>query len=268
MDSHGSVNLGRLNNSPSLFIRSMPDKTRRIGIPGRSIDLADIVGGGNGFGTGTIDKGIDPRYGSIRFWSASLARTISAKTPYAPVLYHPYIDGVLVPNDSTGQNIISSTGLEFKECPKTTGMFFIGIFNGTKLISDQIPPHQGTLFDTEFGTVQNPAINMHANSGITFDLDAIRNSMPGEDLVRFTSMCGISTTVGDREVKADFWVLVDGNLKYHNENTTGISNPGHINVKIGKEERFLTLAATDNGENNGFVWSFFAEPTIELTPNK
>ena len=82
-----------------------------------NLSLADIVGGGNGLGTGKIDMGIDPISGKL---SKDLRETRKSANDYHPVPSNPYIDGVFVPNGKT-QQIVSSQGHLFRECPATSG---------------------------------------------------------------------------------------------------------------------------------------------------
>ncbi|MHC4356237.1 MAG: FecR domain-containing protein [Planctomycetota bacterium] len=52
-DASGSVRVEALMQRPKRFLQQMPD-AYQIGIPGKRLNLADVVGGGNGFGTGRI----------------------------------------------------------------------------------------------------------------------------------------------------------------------------------------------------------------------
>ena len=57
---------------------------------------------------------------------------------------------------------------------------------------------------------------LHANKGITFDLEAIRRANPGCRLLRFRAIAGNTETVSAKgeSVCADFWVLVDGQSRF------------------------------------------------------
>ena len=77
------------------------------------INLADIVGGGNGFGTGTIDMGIEPMTGKPSREFTGLQESTNG---YHPVPSSYYIDGIFVPNGQTRQ-VVSSQGHLFQECP-------------------------------------------------------------------------------------------------------------------------------------------------------
>lgn len=60
-----------------------------------------------------------------------------------------------------------------------------------------------------YGTVDRPEIALHCNPGITHDLMAIRKSLPGLEIFRFRSVCGIWQEPawfrsGVPKIKADF----------------------------------------------------------------
>jgi len=52
VDQAGRIGLKSLDDRPNLFVRHMPKAGSCFSIPGKRLDLADVVGGGNGFGTG------------------------------------------------------------------------------------------------------------------------------------------------------------------------------------------------------------------------
>jgi len=261
----GEIHLVNVSDHPGLFVRELPDRNRRTGIPGRILDIADIVGGGNGFGTGKIDQGIDPSTGFL-IPVPSLGRYGQTTGQYIKLQAFPCIDGVFVPDRSEEPVVISSTGLVFDQCPDTTGLYWLGIHNGAKMKTGSGETFLGQLGCIVYGTTVHPAINMHANAGITFDLDGIRSAMPAVQLVRFNSLCGVSQTTRLSEAKADFWILVDGVVRAHFDELTRDSQPAALNIDLQDEDRFLTLITVDDGINNGWVWSLFAEPIIELKP--
>ena len=117
---------------------------------------------------------------------------------------------------------------------------------------------------------------MHANSGITYDLQAIRQLFPDVKVARFQSTIGIEQgAVRPQASNADFWVVVDGKVRY--EKTQVKFNEFYsVDLELSEYDRFLTLVITD-GEDpesrviNGFVsdaidsdWGMFAEPVLVL----
>jgi hypothetical protein len=134
---------------------------------GEVLNLADIVGGGNGFGTGAIDMAIDPISGKP---SSERSETREPANDYHPVPSSSYIDGVFVPNGQTPQ-VVSSQGHLFVECPVTNGSYTQNIRAFTNfdfLVLENVSDNQA----------QSPFLYLHANMGITFDLEAFRRSCP------------------------------------------------------------------------------------------
>lgn len=239
-------------------------QVRATTLPGLRLDLADLVGGGNGFGTGRIDHGLDPGTGR------KIDKPLSERHPDQQRRYHllvenPYVDGVLVPNGRKGINIISSTGLAFADCPNTDGTYYDGIFNGAKMSQSQSRIfHLGQLQGQAYGTSLHPALNMHTNAGITFDLDAIRASNPGARIRRFEALCGISeTNPGRRTGHTEFWVLEDGVVRFRFPLAAEESATRPVSVRISESAHFLTLVTTTTGDA-AYAWAFFAQPTLEL----
>jgi hypothetical protein len=67
---------------PNEILREMPHAPA-FGIPGKRLNLADVIGGGNGFGTGHPDSGINPLTGQqtkIHWGEPSLGSKYNAVT--------------------------------------------------------------------------------------------------------------------------------------------------------------------------------------------
>ncbi len=240
---------------------------------GEKFNLADVIGGGNGFGTGRYDVcGINPQNGStdqVRLIHS--ARTAEQST-YSTVSGLAYVDGVFIPSSVLGEVPVSSGGHTFIECPPTSGECNSNILNQPALypIPGELPTDW--LGGRQYGTNERPALFMHANAGITFDLDAIRQSNPHVSIVRFSSTCGIAdiTVPGhklEKPARADFWVLVDGEKRaeFHAVLTTANDqNVGQVDVAIGPDDRFLTLIVTEANDKNIRDWTLFGSPYLTL----
>jgi hypothetical protein len=221
------------------------------------IDLADIVGGGNGLGTGTDQTGINPISGRL---SGLIAGTQRSTNDYHPVPSNPYIDGVFIPNGRTKQ-IISSQGNVFDECPVTNG----SCFNNIGYAMRSIGPNRDRLLRS---------ILLHANTGITFDLEAIRRLMPETGTIHFRSQIAIERSpFRPKASNADFWVLVDGKLKFKKTQVKHGSFYS-VEVELSQSARFLTLIVTDGEDPETRIvdgktvnaidsdWGMFAEPVL------
>jgi hypothetical protein len=275
VDQAGHIGLKSLDDRPNLFVRHMPKAGSRFSIPGKRLDLADVVGGGNGFGTGVLGRALDPTkdYTSFTFRGTILRRPLNnsgyrAGSGFIGIEKLPFIDGIFVPNGSDQSTTITSTGLLFQDCPNTHGTYYDGIVCGA--VFDDQYVHAGRLAGHRYETPEQPSIGACANVGITFDLDSIRASMSNILISRFRAHCGISETLADiqeekdyAQVKVTFWVLVDGRIDYSRELGTDPFESDQINIPLNPSDRFLTLITTTHQENL-YCWSMFAEPALEL----
>lgn len=237
----------------------------------KTVNLADIVGGGNGFDTGVPEQGIDPGTGRyVTLGSHFFNDHPRASNTYKTFEAHPFIDGVFVPNSVDGVQIISGTGLTFPDCPKTNGNYFARIINGTVQTFGGGGPGL-VLNGIPYGTPNNPSIFMHTNQGITFDIAAIRKALHGTRIVRFESLCGISQTAATNYGLADMYVLVDGQVRFRQQ-AIQKGQSCMITIELREEDRFLTLVtATSEGKQvpesynaEHGDWCLFAEPVLIL----
>lgn len=267
-DEAGRTDRGAVKDRPNLFVRDMP-AGGGVGIPGKRLSLADMVGGGNGLGTGTLGIGIDPSSGAI----APTRQVIKKKGHgLAAVSQWPFVDGVFVPDGNDGPVFVSSTGIVFEDCPKTNGTCFEAILNGAMFRAGSLELHTGELAGHTYGSRDDPSISMHPNAGVTFDLDKIRSSMPDVEIERFGALCGVSQTAvhyaqrdsDPNRIRVDFWVLVDGRVRFTGTLKAVPSQSRPIDIPLGPRDRFLTLATTNPGEYQ-YCWGMFAEPMLELT---
>lgn len=111
-DPQGRVRQEILADRPHLFVRRIPD-ANSFGIPGKQIDLADVTGGGSGFGTA-------PSLSMIRFpiHKGELALPQVSRSPL-PLDQQPAIDKVFTLDQGVDHPLITSTGISFKQRRKT-----------------------------------------------------------------------------------------------------------------------------------------------------
>jgi hypothetical protein len=109
-DAGGSIRTEALTERPKRFLQQMPD-AHQIGIPGRRLNLADVVGGGNGFGTGRIGGSAlrDPNRGTKVGWPINCVKLRAGQTIT--------IDGVVTPGEYDGAqplviNTYTATGID------------------------------------------------------------------------------------------------------------------------------------------------------------
>lgn len=268
VDEAGVLSAQTMAAQPSSYVRSLPNKAT-FGQPGKRIDLADIVGGGNGFGTGRECLGIIPSSGKL-VPDLLMANRKPINDRYSPVRDLPCIDGVFVPVGGPVPQVVSSQGHAFGGFPPTDSTYWIEITNRpiASLYGNsggEAPDvHLVRLSGIQFGTLLHPAIMVHSNTGITFDLDEIRSTIPGTKIRRLTSLCGLSETLLREDAKATLWVLVDGQKQQEINVAYSALNHTYISIDISDSDRFLTLMATDGGNGNGGDWTFFGDPALEL----
>ena len=266
---------GKITETPYLAnqtIREMP-KYSGFAVPGRRLSLADVVGGGNGFGTGDWGSALDVLTGKrIEEFYYPGGNGVRWQEPplddyaYAPVPDHDYIDGVFVPVSATGAITVTSAGhtTELSFQPVNT-RFGTGIGNWSK------PPKgkravNPVLNGRLYGIPGQPAIMMKRNKGITFDLAAIRMALPGVKIEAFTALCGISEsdrTPGNKAT-ASFLVLVDGAARFVGSDLTPASGGAAVRVDLSDRDQFLTLITAFSAVGNPRNHSVFAVPALEL----
>jgi hypothetical protein len=259
------------------FVRSIHSGSRMVWRGQMVLNLADIVGGGNGFEGGCLNCGLDAATGKKQTRLSS-CYPFEGPAGFRKVPDHPFIDGVFIPASDGTKIPIASEETITASFPNAAPRLWGYIFNGAF--------HQGTPYDRSplklggliYGTPDNPAITIHSNQGITFDLAEIRKALPGLSIAAFRAAAGISQTVtealenkpsaepfGADRSKADFWVLLDGQTVYHRQ-LSSREEPQELNIPIPDSFRFLTLAVTESDDGISYDWALFARPELLLQP--
>ena len=224
-------------------------------LTGAAFDLADIVGGGNGRGTGKVGRGIDPRTGQPQekklgyLEDAAVNRFVRGASPF--------IDGVVVPNggaDGRTPVPISSTGLVATDVPMTSAQAWDAIRHGP--VNSQASTKLGGI---DYAAAGHTLLALHANAAITFDLAAPRQEgLDGALRFQATVGYGGSGAAG----RADFHIYVDGVRREHRlglgHGDAGVS----VDVPLPAEARFLTLMSTDGGNGIGNDQIFFGDAKL------
>ena len=80
-DASGSIRTEALTQRPKRFLQEMPD-AHQVGIPGKRLNLADVIGGGNGFGTGLIGGSVlrDLNLGTKVGWPINCVKLRAGQT--------------------------------------------------------------------------------------------------------------------------------------------------------------------------------------------
>lgn len=274
-----SIQVGRTANRSRLFFRKMPDDDQ-LGIPGKRLNLADVVGGGNGYGTGNLCGTGGTAIGTINQFTGMPddpfrpldyrggrwydRHHVSVDPRFVAVPMLPYVDGVFVPDGDQTACVVSSLGHVFRECPDTEGVTKWNVVNGWRY---RTAPTYGGINTPELARAQG--ISLHANIGITFDLDGIRQGLGEVKIRRFSARAGLPLSQEKDAAEADIWVLIDGQVRFVEKDIRS-SQMVDIAFDIAAEARFLTLVATDSQTGppaehpSNYDRCFFAEPVLEL----
>ncbi len=257
---------------PQAFVRRIDSNSHFAWRGQNTLDLADVVAGGDGFGTGRSGYEIEPLSGAFRAIQGQ-AYDRQGDYRYHPVEALPFVDGVFIPDGGVGPVRVASAGHEFAQCPDTCNIFFSELLGCSMKLKGPVEGRLRGLVlnDIEYADGNRSGIFMHANLGVTFDLQRIRQAL-GSDLTiqRFESVAGISEATNVPEVgDMDLWILIDGQVVYAHQNIkVGQAQP--VSIPIEVESRFLTLATTDSQSDNGdFVdtfadWGTFGQPRLIL----
>lgn len=257
-------------NRPRLFTRTLSQR-KGFGIPGKQLSLVDIVGGGNGLGTGQNNVFVDPIEGYVE------ALYCNGKgNQYHALAANPFIDGLFIPDGDT-QQIVSSQGHVFSDCPQTNGECHANLSVTPKpgIWAWTVNSRTGIVrFDGQiYGNSSNPYLMMHANLGITFDLNAIRALCPDIRITHFVAQTGIADFEEPASCNADFWVLVDSRVRASRRNVATKGILSDMSVELNPSDRFLTLITTDGGDIDRLGdyqrsyrcdWCVFAKPALLL----
>ncbi|WP_167546669.1 DUF1553 domain-containing protein [Stieleria maiorica] len=235
-------------------------------LEGDGIDLADIVGGGNGSMTGVFRQGIDPRTAKVQ--TRDFGKLGNVVTNRFSESEFEFVDGVFIPDGDGGRAEIpvSSTGVTIRGLPGTSGNAWDMIRNGP--VASQ---HSPALDGIDFTQDGRSLLGLHANAGITFDVAAIRrrlsgaNDTPGQAAsapLRFTARLGYFGAAGSHH--ADAWVFADGQKLAEFRNLGRDDGLQEIDLKLDRSVRFLTLVATDGGNGFSHDQIGFGDPRIRL----
>ena len=213
------------------------------------LNLADIVGGGDGTGTGVANAGINILNGGN---SAPLAGTVNATNNVFVASSNPFVDGVFVPDGG----LASSASIQVS----TTGIMVTGISDWSGVGTwDHI--RNGNNFGVSNSFLGSSVIGAHASKGITFDLSAMETFHSGSGQA---SSYNITAGTGNNSgASVDFYLFVDGTLK-NSIFLTGSSKSSNFSGTLNSSDRFLTLITSPRGIFGG-DHSLWVDPTVTLS---
>lgn len=221
-------------------------------LEGRGLSLADIVGGGNGLGTGTPGLGISVVTGKPVTKKQGFVSGVVANR-FVPV--GGFIDGVVVPG---GGNVpVTSSGLVASTIAKTTSGAWDAIRHGP--VNEQ---KSTTISGVDYASRGHSLLGLHANAAITFDIQLMREVLKTRDLV-FHSAIGYGGRPTDGSTKADVHILLDGKPVHVRLGIGPASEGPAATITIPPEVRYLTLMATEGADGGiGYDQVFFGNPRV------
>ena len=224
-------------------------------LAGGPVDLADIVGGGDGRGSGRRGLGIDVRTGQTadaapRGLLADLEVNTLRPGPT------PLVHAVFVP-DGPGPVPVSRTGLEVRDLPATSRAGWDAIRHGP------VASQHTTSFDgIDYAGPGHTLLGLHANAGITFDLAAIAAHTPLAN-ARFRAVVGYGGTTP--RAGAAYVVAIDGVTLARG--LIGAEDGGTpLDIALPEGAAFLSLIATDGGNGIGMDQISFGDARLEIAP--
>jgi hypothetical protein len=245
---------------PSRFVHGLRPR-------GFTLDLADLVAGGDGFGIAAAD-GLDPSTGTLATGPAIgfLSDPLNA---FHPAGRGSSVDGTFIPDGGVGDNVIDSSGHRFR-FPDTDGRAYDLIRRGGTFDTPShggLPEHPGIppiIGGVDYRSPGRTALGIHANAGLTIDLQNVTYRHPG---LRVDRLSAVLANIGRKggSGRADFWVLVDGQLIARYDALTPKSAPITLDLTLAPGQRYLTLVSTDGGNGNGLDWITLGDPRLHVS---
>ena len=219
------------------------------------INLVDIVSGGNGSGTGKPGGGIHPGTGQPTTGQTSFIE-IPQPDKLIPVKSNPLVDGVFVPKGTT--TTISTSGLTVTDLLATTGKTWDYLKDGSSSGSTA-----ATIDGIDFAAKPNQLLAMHANKGITFDLQAIRTQHDYQT-ARFTGLFGHGGAKDQSQL--DFAIYLDAKRVLVTTDFPAQGKGLSIDLALPRDARFLTLVVTEGKQGISHDQAIIGIP--QIVPDK
>lgn len=204
--------------------------------------LADVIGGGDGSGTGTVGTGIDPLTGNKQIDKRDFLSGVVVNQRSKPE--SRFLDAIFVPDGGeSGRVAISSTGMEAEQVPRTSGQVWDCVRYGP--VHAQ---HATSLAGVDYGPTPQRLLSMHANTGLTWNVASIAESLGGGPL-RLRGSVGYfgQTPKNGADVRID----VDAVRQFHRAGLGREDGLQAFDILIPVGTKYLTLYSTDGGNGIG-----------------
>jgi hypothetical protein len=157
------------------------------------------------------------------------------------------------------ETIHLSEEITLSNLPKTSGQSWDAIRNGP--LNAQVSTK---LDGVEYKEEGHSILGLHANAGITFDLNEIRKGT-GTGTFKLNAKLGFGASLGAADSRADFFVYLDGSVALEAKGLKK-SSTLPIDLSIPPTAQFLTLVATEGDDNIGSDLLFLGD--ARLYPEK
>jgi len=247
------------------------------------VSLLDLVSG-HETAQPRIAGSIDPATG---FWGRppwidpSTLGTQMGDTQFTQTDWNPMVDGVFIPRSNAREMQIDSDG-HMVYLPANSGSTWGPIWARRRSdvdLSREISPHSrhnhwgsGTLAAVRdrLQHSHDGLMGLHANVGITFDLDAVRDSRSSK--IEYLKAVVVNLNGSDQQTQpadlplADLRVFVDGRLRYSRLEFGQYDGDAQMIVPLAEDDRFLTIVTTDAGGDPDFDHVVLIDPVLQLQP--
>jgi len=249
----------------SVESRLVQSKAKLARLKDNPVSLADMVGGGDGYGTGKANIGITLGNGKwtqdkLGFLQDIEANRLTAIGDDKPNTEQPTrMKGVFLPNGKVDNAKVElAEGIEIVDLPITDGTSWDAIRNGP--LNAQVNTKLG---DIDYATADHSILGLHSNAAIVFDLDVIRKDtrfreMKLQGMVGFG--CDMKQSVAT-DSQGGFAVYLDGVRKLLRDNFKKTDSVA-LDVSIPLSTRFLTLLASDGGDGIGHDLMFIGDAKL------
>ena len=228
-------------------------------LTGEPLDLADMIGGGDGRGSGVRGRGIHPRTGNLVMDKIGFHPDITTNRlqklewPGNPENALRFVQWVFVPDGSKPVPVASKQ--EVQGVPPTSGNAWDAVRNGP--LNGQVSTKINGI---DYASAAHSILGLHANAGVTFDLSRIRD-YSGVRLFRLSALVGFGASPGALNTRADFSVYIDTEQVFQKLKLKK-SDFAEVDIAVPETAKTLTLIATDGGDGIGSDLLFLGDARL------
>ncbi len=257
LDSAESARLASARAKTQTRLRQVTSELAKL--TGEGLDLADMIGGGNGLGTGTKGAGLHIGNGSVVKGGLGYHKDIKAnrlqKPEWGSVNAPKLVQWLFVPDGRGEVNVTARTPV--KGVPASSAHTWDTVRNGP--LAAQVST---SIDGTDFAKGGHSMLGLHANGAVTFDLKEIRKAT-GYGRMRLTAMLGFGANKQAAKSVADFTVYIGGDQKFQRLKMRK-DESARIDLSIPVEAPTLTLVATDGGDGISNDLLFLGDAKLTL----